>query len=291
MPIKRRPAKRRCPRRPPRRRQDPVHRRRASASRRWRRAVRRRDQAVDGDTYNVLYDDGDREIDAAAFMRKEATECVQMSLKRGTDNGPRGGRHLRRLFSRCQRPPNQHRPPPVETAPPHPDPRRAASARLAKACRRGDVDSVQSLLDRDAPVGETLLHDINARQTAIDAATPSRLIMPRIKVRPRLDRVGRPPLFSAVLPGPLRLALRGVAGRRTTATLGVRPCSRGRGGTDVVEFMVENGARIDARDDRGRCPSDARRRTDADVVKSLCSRTGRLSSAENPLEVAISRRH
>ena len=28
-----------------------------------------------------------------------------------------------------------------------------------------------------------------------------------------------------------------------------------------------------------------------EVVKSLCTRTGRLSSAENPLEVAISRRH
>ena len=31
-------------------------------------------EAVDGDTYNVLYDDGDREIGiAAAFMRKEGS--------------------------------------------------------------------------------------------------------------------------------------------------------------------------------------------------------------------------
>ena len=83
------------------------------------------------------------------------------------------------------------------------------------------------------------------------------------------------------------------AGATTTDTRGFTALhAAAAAGTDVVQFLVECGARIDARDDRGRVPLwHAAANGHVAVVRALCTRTGRLSSAENPLEVAISRRH
>jgi len=190
-------------------------------------------------------------------------------------------------------------PPPVETAPLRTKPAtgRATASNLAKACRRGDAKAVESLLERGAPVGETLLHDVCGIADADAAVSIAKLIIATDKgAAARLDRVGRPPLFGTVhCPALFDLLFEAFpAGATTTDTRGFTALhAAAAGGTsDIVDFLTECGARIDARDDRGRVPLwHAAANGHLEVVKSLCTRTGRLSSAENPLEVAISRRH
>uniref|UniRef100_A0A7S3ZUX3 Tudor domain-containing protein n=1 Tax=Pelagomonas calceolata TaxID=35677 RepID=A0A7S3ZUX3_9STRA len=263
-------------------------------------------EAVDGDTFNVLYDDGDREIGiAAAFMRMEG------STESSADDAPATDALITDVapVETAPAPPAEATPPkpPAETAPPPPPvetapPRtktatgRASASNLAKACRRGDAKAVENLLERGAPVGDTLLHEVCGLDDVDAAVSIARLIIAKDKTAAaRLDRVGRPPLFGAVHCSALfdLIFEAWPAGATTTDTRGFTALhAAAAAGTDVVEFMVESGARIDARDDRGRVPLwHAAANGHVNVVKSLCSRTGRLSSAENPLEVAISRRH
>ena len=256
-------------------------------------------EAVDGDTFNVLYDDGDREIGiAAAFMRKEGSTESSADDAPITDVAP-----VETAPTEATPPPppaeETPTPPPVETAPRRTKPAtgRASASNLAKACRRGDTKAVESLLSRGAPVGDTLLHEVCGLDDVDAAVSIARLIIATDKgAAARLDRVGRPPLFGAVhCPALFDLIFEAYpAGVTTTDTRGFTAlhAAAAAGTSDVVEFMVESGARIDASDDRGRVPLwHAAANGHVDVVKSLCARTGRLSSAENPLEVAISRRH
>jgi ankyrin repeat protein len=261
-------------------------------------------EAVDGDTYNVLYDDGDREIGiAAAFMRKEG------STESSEDDAPATDAPDPAPVETAPAPPpvepmpvpveTTPPPPPVETAPPRTRPAtgRASASNLAKACRRGDTKAVESLLERGAPVGDTLLHEVCGLDDVDAAVSIARLIIAKDKAAAaRLDRVGRPPLFGAVHCSALfdLIFEAHPAGVTTTDTRGFTAlhAAAAAGTSDVVEFMVESGARIDARDDRGRVPLwHAAANGHVAVVRALCTRTGRLSSAENPLEVAISRRH
>ena len=267
-------------------------------------------EAVDGDTYNILYDDGDREIGiAAAFMRMEGSTESSADDAPATDAPITDVAPVETAPTETAPPPppveTAPPPPPVETAPVPPAVKtraapatgRASASNLAKACRRGDVDSVQSLLDRDAPVGETLLHDVCGLADVDAAVSIARLIIAKDKgAAARLDRVGRPPLFGAVhCPALFDLLFEAwPAGATTTDTRGFTAlhAAAATGTSDIVAFLTECGARIDARDDRGRVPLwHAAANGHVDVVKSLCSRTRRLSSAENPLEVAIARRH
>ena len=200
-------------------------------------------------------------------------------------------------------------PPPVETAPPPPPvetaPRRTrpatgrASARTWRR-RAGAATSkaVESLLERARSSRRNALHEVCGLTDADAAVSIARLIIAKDKgAAARLDRVGRPALFGAVHCSALfDLIFEAWPGRRVTTTdtrgFTALHAAAAAGTSDVVEFMVESGARIDARDDRGRVPLwHAAANGHVDVVKSLCARTGRLSSAENPLEVAISRRH
>ena len=125
----------------------------------------------------------------------------------------------------------------------------------------------------------------------------ARLIIAKDKgAAARLDRVGRPPLFGAVHCSALfdLIFEAWPAAATTTDTRGFTAlaAAAAAGTSDIVDFLTECGARIDARDDRGRVPLwHAAANGHVHIVKSLCSRTGRLSTAENPLEVAISRRH
>ena len=263
-------------------------------------------EAVDGDTYNVLYDDGDREIGiAAAFMRKEG------STESSADDAPATDALITDAapVETAPAPPPVEPmpapaeptppPPPVETAPRRTKPAtgRASASNLAKACRRGDLKAVESLLERGAPVGDTLLHEVCGLDDVDAAVSIARLIIAADKgAAARLDRVGRPALFGAVhCPALFDLLFEAwPAGATTTDTRGFTALSAAAaaGSSDIVDFLTECGARIDARDDRGRVPLwHAAANGHVDVVKSLCSRTRRLSSAENPLEVAISRRH
>ena len=261
-------------------------------------------EAVDGDTYNVLYDDGDREIGiVAAFMRMEG------STESSADDTPATDAPDPAPVETAPAPPpvepmpvpveTTPPPPPVETAPPRTRPAtgRASASNLAKACRRGDTKAVESLLERGAPVGDTLLHEVCGLDDVDAAVSIARLIIAKDKgAAARLDRVGRPPLFGAVhCPALFDLLFEAwPAGATTTDTRGFTAlhAAAATGTSDIVAFLTECGARIDARDDRGRVPLwHAAANGHVDVVKSLCSRTRRLSSAENPLKVAIARRH
>jgi hypothetical protein len=152
------------------------------------------------------------------------------------------------------------------------------------------------LLDRGAPVGDTLLHDVCGLADADVAVSIARLIIAKDKgAAARLDRIGRPPLFGAVhCPALFDLLFEAwPAGVTTTDTRGFTALhAAAAAGSDVVEFMVESGARTDARDDRGRRAIwHAAANGHVAVVQALCARTRRFAGAENPLEVAISRRH
>jgi len=265
--------------------------------------------------YDVAYDDGDYEkgVDAALVQKEVPAESSADDPHAPARDAP---------ISDAA---------PVETAPaplaiktaPAPPPvkpcavpiGRATANNLAKACVRGDADAVESLLNRGAPVGETLLHDVCGLADADAAVSIAKLILAADNgAAARLDRVGRPPLFGAIsrptstggrgqirdpavhCPALFDLLLEAwPAGATTTDTRGFTAlhAAAAAGTSTVVDCLIERGARIDARDDRGRVAFwHAAANGHVAVVRALVAAGARTKVfAENPLEVAVSRRY
>ena len=251
-------------------------------------------EAVPEGAYDVAYDDGDCEKHiGAALVRKEG------SAESSADD-PHAPATDAPISDTA----------PVETAPaplaiempPAPPPvkaravpmGRATANNLAKACRRSDTKAVESLLDRGAPVGETLLHDVCGLANAVSIARL--LVAADNGAAARLDSRGRPPLFGAVhCPDLFSCLLESFpAGATNSDTRGLTAlhAAAAAGTSTVVECLIERGARIDARDDRGRVALwHAAANGHVAVVRALSARTKLFSGAENPLEAAIGRRH